>query len=270
MSLYSDAILEEVKEVARTYLRDFPKFFQVSFDAVGRTYELGSPNIETDTLWVATTTGSSANVLTASQYSVDARNGILRLASTPAAGSKIMVEGYYYEWVSPADLEFYSKQAINAHVFSLDIPLENMARVIIETIGIAAIVEVLMGLMSEFSRDIDVNTSESVHIPASQRFRMIQSMLAFWSQQYDKQARALNIGIDRIEIFNLRRVSRTTNRYVPLYKHKELGDYGPVERIFPNNDKQVIELEEAPVDNLREDVFVDNEIPPNYVSNTYI
>jgi hypothetical protein len=193
----------------------------------------------------------------------------LRLGSTPAANTKLMIEGYYYEWVSPADLDFYAKQSINQHVFSLDIPLENMAQVIIETIGMGTIVEVLMGLLSEFSRDIDVMTSESVHIPASQRFRMVQSLLTYWSQQYDKQARALNIGVDRIEIFNLRRVSRTTNRYVPIYKHKELGDYGPIERIFPNEDKQVIQLEEAPIDNLREDVYIDVDIPRNYVNNTF-
>lgn len=269
MTLYSDAILKDVTEVARTYLRDFPRFFQVSLDAVGRTYELGSPNIDADTLWVATTTGASATQLSPLQYSLDDRNGILRLGSTPAANTKLMVEGYYYEWVSPADLEFYAKQSINQHVFSLDIPLENMAQVIIETIGMGTIVEVLMGLMSEFSRDIDVMTSESVHIPASQRFRMVQSLLTYWSQQYDKQARALNIGVDRIEIFNLRRVSRTTNRYVPIYKHKELGDYGPIERVFPNEDKQVIELEEAPIDKLREDVYIDADIPPNYVNNTF-
>jgi hypothetical protein len=270
MSIYADSILDDVTEVARTYLRDFPRFFQVSFDAAGRTYELGHINIDVDTLWIATNTGASVSELTATQYSLDNRNGILRLASTPPANSKIMVEGYFYEWVSPADLEFYAKQAINQHIFSLEIPLENMAQLIIETIGMRTICEVLMALMSEYSRDIDVNTSESVHIPASQRFRMVQSLLSYWSNEYNTQARALNIGVDRIEIFNLRRVSRTTNRYVPLYKTKELGDYGPIERIFPNTDKQVIDLEEAPIDNLREDVYVDTDPPTAYVAGTYI
>ena len=112
-------------------------------------------------------------------------------------------------------------------------------------------------------------TSESIHIPASQRFRMVQSLLGYWSEQYNKQARALNVGIDRIEIFNLRRVSRTTNRYVPIFKSRELGDYGPTERIFPNGDKEIIELEESPIDNLREDVYVDTDPPEGYVNNTY-
>ena len=269
MPIYSAAILDEVMTVARNYLRDFPRFFQVSFDAVGRTYELGHPNIDQDTMWIASNVGASVNTLSTSQYSLDNRNGILRLAATPAANSKIMVEGYHYEWVSPNDLEFYSKQAISQHLFSLDIPLENMSALIIETIGIGAIVESLGALMSEFSRDIDVMTSESIHIPASQRFRMVQSLLGYWSEQYNKQARALNVGIDRIEIFNLRRVSRTTNRYVPIFKSRELGDYGPTERIFPNGDKEIIELEESPIDNLREDVYVDTDPPEGYVNNTY-
>lgn len=270
MAIYADYVLADVMEVARTYLRDFPKFFQVSFDGAGRTYELGHPNIDADTLWIASNVGASVSALTTSQYSLDSRNGILRLATTPPTNSKIMVEGYYYEWVSPADLEFYAKQAISQHTFSLEIPLENMSALIIETIGLGTIVEALGALMSEFSRDIDVMTSESVHIPASQRFRMVQSLLAYWSNQYNTQARALNIGVDRIEIFNLRRVSRTTNRYVPIFKAKELGDYGPIERIFPNQDKEIIQLEEAPIDNLREDVFVDTDPPTGYSNNTFL
>lgn len=270
MALYGDSVLADVTEVARTYLRDFPKFFQVSFDGAGRTYELGHPNIDVDTMWIATNVGASVSQLTASQYSLDSRNGILRLASTPAANSKIMVEGYYYEWVSPADLDFYAKQAINQHTYSLEIPLENMSQVLIETIGMGTICEVMLALMSEFSRDIDVMTSESVHIPASQRFRMAQSLLSYWSQQYDKQARALNIGIDRMEVFNLRRVSRTTNRLVPLFKAKELGDYGPIERLWPRQDKEYLPYEEAPIDNLREDVFIDTDPPTGYSNNTFI
>lgn len=270
MAIYSQQILNDVTTVARNYLRDFPKFFQVSFDAVGRTYELGQPNIDADTLWIATNVGASVTELTSAQYSLDSRNGVLRLGSTPASNAKIMVEGYYYEWVSPQDLEFYATQAISQHTFSLEIPLENMSALIIETIGIGTIVEALGALMSEFSRDIDVMTSESIHIPASQRFRMVQSLLSYWTNQYETQARALNIGVDRIEIFNLRRVSRTTNRYVPIYKAKELGDYGPIERVFPNQDKEVIQLEEDPIDNLREDVYIDMDPPTGYTNNTFI
>ena len=99
------ATVSDISNIARTYLRDFPRFFQVTFDVAGRTYELGHTNIDADSLWIATyTSNGTTTELSASSYSLDERNGILRLASLPAAGSKIMIEGYYYEWVTPTDL----------------------------------------------------------------------------------------------------------------------------------------------------------------------
>lgn len=251
------ATLSDISTIARTYLRDFPRFFQVTFDPAGRTYELGHPNIDSTSLWVATYTPGGATVeLSPSSYSLDERNGILRLSSVPGVGAKVLIEGYYYEWVTPADLSFYTARAFEKHVRNLGIGIEEMSDVLINAIGIASIVECLWALMTEYSRDIDVITSESVHIPASQRFRMVQALLAQWEAEYQKHATALNIGIDRIEVFSLRRTSRTTNRLVPLYKPKEFGDYSPLERLWPDIDPGVIdrEIEE---DSLREDVYVD-------------
>jgi hypothetical protein len=78
-------------DLARNNRRDFPKFFQITFDAIGRTYELGQLNIDPDTVWIATTVGASATELTTTDYHLDNRNGILRLASTPSANTKIMI-----------------------------------------------------------------------------------------------------------------------------------------------------------------------------------
>jgi len=260
--------LEYVVEVARTYLRDFPKFFQVNFDAVGRTFELGQPNIDTSTIWVASVAGASVTTLTSTNYSIDARNGIVRLAATPAANSKLLVEGYYYEWMLPADLEFYAKHSINYHKPTVNVPLEQANPAVLDVIGIGALVEALQALMTEYARDIDVMTSESIHIPGSQRFRMLQSLCQQWELEYRKRANNLNIGPERIEQFSLRRVSRSTNRLVPLYKAKELGEYGPMERIFVEDSEGQILITEKN-EPLREDVFIDTEPPASYTSNAY-
>ncbi len=257
---FDAASVSKITTIARNFLRDFPKFFQVSFDAVGRTYELGNPNIDADSLWVAGYTTSApieitANTSASAYYSLDSRNGILRLNTTLPANSKLLIEGYYYEWVLPSDLDFYAVHAIEQHVYNLDLPLESMSAIVIDTIGMSCVVEALWGLLTEYSRDIDVTTSESVHIPASQRFRMVQSLLEYWSKAYERQAKALNIGLERIEIMNLRRVSRSTNRYVPIYKPKELGEYGPIERLFPEIGEGVIAIEE-PEDKQINNVFV--------------
>lgn len=259
----------QISTIARNYLRDFPRFFQVTFDVAGRTYELGHTNVDTDSMWIATYTSLGVTTeLTTSQYSIDDRNGILRLASIPSAGSKILIEGYYYEWVNPSDLEFYTQRAIEKHVRSLGVAIEEMSDLMVNAIGIAAITECLWALMTEYSRDIDVITSESVHIPASQRFRMVQALLMQWEAEYKRHATALNIGIDRIEVFSLRRTSRTTNRLVPLYKPKEFGDYSPMERLWPDIDSGVIDRE-VQEDSLREDVYVDTTPRSGQTTNAY-
>ena len=260
--------LEHTMELARNYLRDFPKFFQVNFDAVGRTFELGQPNIDTSTIWVASVSGASVNTLTTDNYSIDARNGILRLAATPPANSKILIEGYYYEWLLPADLQFYSERSINFHTPTINVPLEQASAAVLDVVGLGALVEALQALMTEYARDIDVMTSESIHIPGSQRFRMLQSLCQQWEVEYRKHANNLNIGPERIEQFSLRRVSRTTNRLVPLYKAKELGEYGPMERIFAETSEGHI-LTTEPDEPLREDVYIDTSPPASYTSNAY-
>lgn len=263
------ATVSEISTIARNYLRDFPQFFQISLDVVGRTYDLGHPNISQTYFWAATNSSgaSVATPLASTSYSLDRRNGILRLASNYPTGTTLLVEGYHYQWLNEEDLDFYSQIAINLNLNSLDVDLENLTPAVASVIGIDALVEALWGLLTEFSRDIDVLTSESIHIPASQRFRMVESLLQFWTAEYAKRAKALNIGLERIEVFNLRRVSRTTNRLVPVYKPTELGDYGPLNRIWIPVDPGTIRIEDEG-ENLREDVYVDGEPPASYVPNT--
>lgn len=268
---YSQVIMEKITRIARTFLRDYPKFFQVSFDTVGRTFELGQPNIKADSLWVAVyEPGEEPVELTADTsasafYSLDERNGIMRFNRSFPTTSKVMVEGYYYEWVLPQDLEYFAGHAIEQHVYNLDVHLENFTPIVYDTIGMATVVETLWGLLTEYSRDIDVTTSESVHIPASQRFRMVQSMLDYWTRNYNQQAQALNIGLNRIEMMSLRRVSRTTGYLVPLYRERELGDYGPIERQFPEISHGDIILEDTQ-EPMRENVYLEINPEQGYSS----
>lgn len=263
------ATFEDITTIARTYLRDFPKFFQTTFQVAGRTYQVGHTNVDKTSLYVAQYTPGSgaASALAATAYSVDERNGVIRLANTPS-GTHLLLEGYYYEWVTPDDLDFYAQRALEKHLHTLNVPLEGLSEAVINAIGIAAICESLWALMTEYSRDIDVITSESVHIPASQRFRMVQSLLAQWEGEYRRHATALNIGIDRLEVFSLRRVSRTTNRLVPLYKQREFGDNGPLERLWPTIDQGILSTERKE-DDLRTDVFIDGMPPTGHTTNAY-
>ena len=264
------APLSEIQNIARNYLRDFPKFFQVQLPApVGRTHDTGHVNLDPASLWVAKRSSSGTiTVVSSADYTLDARNGMIRLGTALASTETLLMEGYHYEWLLPDDLAFYAKIALHEHTHNTDVAPEDFSPVVLDVVGISCLVESLWGLLTEYSRDIDVMTSESIHIPASQRFRMVESLLQFWEAEYMKKAQALNIGLHRIEVFTLRRVSRSTNRLVPLIKAKELGDYGPLERLFPPVDPGVIEVEEKG-DPSRQDVFIDDTDPPQgYVSGT--
>lgn len=263
---------QQVVAIARNYMRDFPKFFQQSFSPAGRTYEL-TPNIDGPSTWVAYVPNSasagspsaSAGVVTLSStdYDIDSRNGLIRFKSPLPNAYRILVEGYSYNWINPDDMSFYADMAINADTHSIDGDRGNLAPAVIDVIGIHALVEALWGLTAEFSRDIDVITSESVHIQASQRYRMVSDLRDHWEAEYKSRAASLNIGLDRIEVYNLRRVSLATNRFVPIYREREYGDIGPIERTWPEIGIGVVQVENPP-DKLRESVYVEGDPPPAY------
>jgi hypothetical protein len=261
----------DVVTIARNYLRDFPKFFQLTFTPQGPTYDVGKPNLDSSSLWVAyvpnsggaSAGASAATVVDPSSYSVDARNGLVRFSVLPDASS-VLIEGYYYEWLLPDDLYFYAQMAVDLNTHNIGTPLSEMAPAVVDVVGIHALIQALWGLLSEYSRDIDVITSESVHIIASQRYRMVSSLLEYWTEEYNKRAQALNIGLDRMEVMTLRRVSRTTNYLVPVYKSREVGDYSPIERLYPELDSGFVDISEKE-DDLRQDVLVDGEPPAGYL-----
>lgn len=257
----------DIVNTARNYLRDYKRPFRTTFNAQGRTYDIGKPNIDATTLWVATIgpTDSSAVEISSANYDLDARNGWLRLDTAVSVNDTLMIEGNHYEWLLPDDLDFYADMAINLNTHNIKVPLSAVAPAVADVIGIHTLIQALWGLLSEYARDIDVITSESVHIQSSQRYRMVSSLLEYWTSEYNKRAQALNIGLERLEVLNLRRVSRTTNRLVPLYKPREVGDYGPIERIFTDIDDGLINLEEED-DELREHVYLQGEPPPGYLS----
>lgn len=263
------ATKDDVVTIARNFLRDFPRFFQIERPISGRTYSVGHVNVSSDDLWVALFDGSTATEVSSSDYSVNERDGVIRIASSVdfTGQTHVLIEGTHFQWLTPSDLEFYAQISIELHEHNIDVSLANAAKAVVNVVGIGAIVHALWGLLTEYSRDVDVIASESVHIPASQRFRMVQSLLAQWQDEYEKYARSLNIGLDRAQVLNLRRRSRTTERLVPVYRERELGDWAPLERVWGNIESGKVEISEE-TDDLREDVYVDSEEPLIGSTNT--
>lgn len=262
--------VESLMENAREYLRDFPRHFTATVPVTGssvRTIDLPHDNVSQGGLAVWSTDGTTTvDGVHASDgsadvdhftYALDERNGLLRVMAPPTgdpdadpdpippgfpANSYINVEGYHYEWLTDKTLKYYVTNVIAEHSFHKpNWNLTTVSDVEADVIALGAAVEAMYGLLVEYSRDIDISTPEAVSMALSQRFRQVQALLfgpTGLIGRYKEKAAMLGIGLDRVEVMTMRRVSRATGRLVPVYKNREFDDISRPKRMFGDSDIQ--------------------------------
>jgi hypothetical protein len=229
---------------ARNMLRDFPVFFEEVHQP------LTTSTIKLSRMMVATLDIRSVEdnvAVPVSNYTVDTRNGVVRFSDLSDITDGVTISGYYYEWFLPEDLEYYAEIAMSEHTHNrtdiagfADFSTEEK-----HATAVLAVVFALGSLMTELALDIDVSTPEGMMIPAHMRFQQIQQLFQYWSAEYAKRASLLNLGLERIDIFDLRRISRLTNRYVPQFRGREIDDPRPPVRVFPEIPAEVAAPEEG-------------------------
>ena len=216
----------DVANRARMRLRDFPVFFEVPYAGMASTLRLPHPLVDQDSFSVFTPAGEPVST----GWSLDPRNGIVKFSDPTALPDGVGCSGYYFTWFLTEDLEYYAHVAMAFNSYereATDDPVET------EVNALGAAVEALWALCAEFGTDIDVSTPEGMFIPAHQRFSQMWTLLLAAQEEYKHMAAQLGMGLDRIEQFTIRRVAYLTNRFVPVYKTKEIGDHTPPLRIFP-------------------------------------
>ena len=165
-------------------------------------------------------------------YQLDERNGLLRLSAPITggfpAGTYVNVEGYYYTWVTDEDLVFFVENIVAEHQYHRpEFVLSDVSDVEADAIALGSAVEALWSQLIEFARDIDISTPEAVSVPATQRYRQMEDLLFSPTglvNKYKTKTQMLGIGLEKSEMFHLRRISRTTGRLVPVYKSREWDD----------------------------------------------
>lgn len=184
-------------------------------------------------------------------YVIDSDNGVITLTGTLGIDEQIFVEGTHYSLFSDGELEVYINDAVNKHVgdrttstramgpfgfveyVELPITLATLPPVEEPLVAILACIDVFWTMATDAATDIDVVTAEGTSIPRSQRYRQIMGHLQMLQGRYQQLCEQLNVGFYRIEMSTLRRVSRTTGRYVPVYKDREYDDHSWSVRELP-------------------------------------
>lgn len=219
--------------IAKTRLifRDYGETFTDEFVSDGSrlSYDLSQTNVA-DTLTV-----SLDGAPISSGFSLDERNGTLTFTTAPAEGDVITVTGVGGMFTIDQDMGVFIDIAFDLHAKgrtpALDwdtvTPAEEYA------IALLAVRESLWAQIAEAASQVDVTTPEGMHIPGGQHFQQLMAMLDRVEAHYREFASVLNVGPWAIEMFTLRRVSRTTNRLVPVYVPQEFDDHSTPVRVYP-------------------------------------
>lgn len=222
----------------RLELGDLPHGFQARSISDGATqhYNLPVELLDEASLRVYTKNGSTVTELGApGDYTVDARGGAIFLADAPSSGTEVVVEGDHFQTFLTEDLEDFVNTAFGLHthgeeeVDTTELEMDDLDPVEDYLVVILAHIQALWAMITDAAQEIDVFSPDGVRIPVGQRYQQLMGLIAFWEAKYKELSQALGVGIFRIQMFNLRRVSRTTNRLVPLYRAQE---YDVVNRGF--------------------------------------
>ena len=79
-------------------------------------------------------------------------------------------------------------------------------------------INALWRMAIDASTDVDIQTAEGTNIERSQRYCQLMGMIDELTTHYMQWCGQLNVGMFRDETLEMRRVSQTTGRLVPLFK----------------------------------------------------
>lgn len=174
-------------------------------------------------------------------YTVEANIGVVHFVVAPAAEATITVSGQHYRYFTDDDLLVFLNTAVTQHTagradqYGRQLTINLLAVVEEYPVVLLTTIEALWALATDASFDINITAPDGVVIPRSQRFAQLSNIIGQRKEQYRELCALLNIGLYRIEIGTLRRVSRTTNKLVPVYMPQEIEDSRRPARVYLEN-----------------------------------
>jgi hypothetical protein len=228
------ASVSNLVERVRFELGDLGKSFVTQFVADGTTnrFKLHYSPLDADTVIVY-----KNNVDITSSTSVEESTGVLVIDNVPEDGAEFTVSGMYYRYFTYSELANIIENAVGEHtarhtdVLGRKITVTNLPSIEEYPVAVYATTLALYTLATDASFDIDISAPDGVNIPRSERYRQLMDMVTTRQNQYRELCVQLGIGLYSIDVFTLRRISKATNRYVPVYKPQEVDDRSWPQRV---------------------------------------
>jgi len=213
--------------------------FTATGDGVNKDFDTKIKPLDPTTLLV---TVNGTAIAQPAGYTVEKDLGVFHFVTAPANNAVVKFVGTSYRYFSDSDLTTFINTAVSQHTsdrtdkYGSQLTVAMIPAVEEYPLAILATIEALWALATDAAFDIDISAPDGVMIPRSERYRQLSQIIAQRWDQYKQLSSALNIGLWRIEMGTLRRVSRTTNKLVPIYMPQEIDDSRRPERVYINND----------------------------------
>ena len=191
------------------------------------------------TAMVSSITGT--NTVNVSVVNTAAVSGTVTFTQTPKSGATIVVTGLHYRYFTSDELTVFLNTAVLQHTdnrtdaYGSNITISSIPPVEEYPVAILTTIEALWALATDAAFDINITAPDGVMIPRTQRFAQLSNIINGRKEQYRELCAALNVGLWRIEMGILRRISRTTNKLVPVYMPQEIDDSTKPERVYMEN-----------------------------------
>ena len=231
------ATLTTLADRLRDELGDLGKSFVYQFVADGTTnrYQIPYSPIDGENLIVIDAGADvSANV------EVEEDTGFITFDVVPTAGHNIVLSGTYFRYFTNEEICHYINTAFGQHVanhadgYGRGYTIATLPGIEEYPVVVYASTLALYTLATDASFDIDITAPDGVMIPRSERYRQLQQMVQTRKDQYRELCSQLGVGLYKIDVFSFRRISKTTNRYVPVYLPQEVEDRSmPQRAIIP-------------------------------------
>ena len=235
------AVLSDLLSRVRLELGDLQKnfTFTATGDGTTKVFPTGIKPIELTNLYI--TVGGAAKAYPA-DYGLEADTGIITFTTAPSNAAVIKITGLQDRYFLDTQLCKFINDAVTQHTYNRtdalgsQVTLSTIPPVEEYPVAVLSTIEALWALATDASFDIDIQAPDGVNIPRSERYRQLSTIIQQRFEQYKTLCAQLNVGLWRIEMGTLIRVSRTTNKYVPIYINQEVDDNRRPERAYIHND----------------------------------
>jgi hypothetical protein len=229
------ATLDALANRLRDELGDFGKSFVYQTTGDGATVRFLVPYSPIDgTSLIVHVNGIDVSTT----VEVEEETGYVTFDTAPGSGEVIVFAGTYFRYFTNQEICQFVQDAFRQHTanhsdaFHRSYSLRTLPVLEEYPVVIYATTLAMYTLANDASFDIDITAPDGVMIPRSERYRQLMNMVQERKEQYKEMCSQLGIGLYKIDVFQLRRIAKYSNRYVPIYLPQEVDDTSMPQRVL--------------------------------------